>query len=107
MTIKFKEPLGAQACVIVSSSPFPPSCTAKANKSLGLVTFQKMHGRFFAGRQVIATLFDGKAKFRRSGVGADEGEEDGDGDEGGNSGAKDEEKKRLDAFGKWLESGAE
>jgi HIV Tat-specific factor 1 len=46
-----------------------------------------MNGRFFAGRQVIATLFDGKAKFKKSG--GDEVDED--------------EKKRLDAFANWLE----
>jgi len=78
MTVKFKEPLSAQACVI------------------------KMNGRFFAGRQVIANLFDGKAKFRRSGVGGDAGAEEGE--EGGES-ADAEEKKRLDAFAAWLEEG--
>lgn len=53
-----------------------------------------MNGRFFDGRQVQATLFDGKAKFRRSGVGADGADEEG---------TAEEEKKRLDAFAKWLE----
>ncbi|KAF9516195.1 hypothetical protein BS47DRAFT_1442731 [Hydnum rufescens UP504] len=74
MMIKFKEPLSAQACVI------------------------KMNGRFFDGRRVVATLFDGKVKFKRSGVGDAEG---GELDEG----ADEAEKKRLDAFAEWLEEG--
>ncbi|TDL26119.1 hypothetical protein BD410DRAFT_784158 [Rickenella mellea] len=67
MTVKFRDPLSAQACVI------------------------RMHGRFFAGRQVEASLYSGKNRFKRSGTG-DEIEGDGD----------DAEKKRLDAFAQWL-----
>jgi HIV Tat-specific factor 1 len=52
-----------------------------------------MNGRFFAGRQVIATLYDGKQKFQRSG-----NDVEGEGDD---------EKKRLDAFASWLEKGGE
>lgn len=44
MTIKYKEPLSAQACVV------------------------KMNGRYFAGRRIEASLFAGKQRFRRSGV---------------------------------------
>jgi HIV Tat-specific factor 1 len=58
-----------------------------------------MDKRFFAGRQVIAHLLPGKARFQRSGRGA--GDEDDDEDE--NS----EEQKRQDAFGQWLESGGD
>lgn len=36
-----------------------------------------MHGRFFGGRQVIAGIFDGKRRFRKSGHGIEAGEEDG------------------------------
>jgi HIV Tat-specific factor 1 len=60
---------------------------------------KKMNGRFFDGRQVQATLFDGKVSiFRRSDrggpiAGDDDVEETGD------------EKKRLDAFASWLEQG--
>jgi len=71
--VKFKDPLSAQACVI------------------------KMNGRFFDGRRVVATVFDGKAKFKRSGVGGEAGELD--------EGAGEAEKKRLDAFAEWLEEG--
>jgi len=43
MTVKFRDPLSAQACVI------------------------KMNGRFFAGRRLEAELFSGKQRFKRSG----------------------------------------
>lgn len=64
-----------------------------------------MNGRFFDGRQLIATLFDGKAsKFRRSDRGGPAVNDDDD-DENGNSNADD--KKRLDAFASWLEQGGD
>lgn len=53
---------------------------------------QKMHGRFFSGRKIEASLWIGKQHFKRSGV-AEDVEEVG-GDEG--------EKMRLDAFAHWL-----
>jgi HIV Tat-specific factor 1 len=63
-----------------------------------------MNGRFFDGRQVIATLFDGKAsKFKRSdrqGGAATTGNDD---DDDGEGGAGSDEKHRLDAFAAWLE----
>jgi HIV Tat-specific factor 1 len=68
MTVKFRDPLSAQACVI------------------------KMNGRFFAGRQVEASLYAGKQRFKR-GAGNDDLVE-GDTDEA--------EKKRLDNFAQWL-----
>jgi len=53
MTVKFRDPLGAQACVL------------------------KMDGRFFAGRRIEAELYSGKQRFKRSGAGEDvEGGED-------------------------------
>lgn len=55
MTVKFREPLSAQACVL------------------------KMNGRFFAGRRVEAFLYSGKQRYMRS-EGGDEYE--GGGDEG-------------------------
>ncbi|PAV18990.1 splicing factor u2af-associated 2 [Pyrrhoderma noxium] len=68
ITVKFRDPISAQACVL------------------------KMQGRFFDGRRVEASLFDGKHRYRRSGANdymdEDEGEE--------------AEKKRLDDFAKWL-----
>jgi len=54
MTVKFREPLSAQACVI------------------------RMNGRFFDGQRVEASLYSGKQRFQRSGGGDDI---DGDGDE--------------------------
>ncbi|KAI0332351.1 hypothetical protein GY45DRAFT_1352820 [Cubamyces sp. BRFM 1775] len=53
MTVKFKDPLSAQACVL------------------------KMNGRFFAGRRIEASLYAGRQRFRRSG----HGDNFGDGDE--------------------------
>ncbi|KAI9572059.1 hypothetical protein HD554DRAFT_2066640 [Boletus coccyginus] len=47
MTVKFRDPLSAQACVL------------------------KMNGRFFAGRRIEASLYVGKQHFKRSGVGDD------------------------------------
>ncbi|KAG9316468.1 hypothetical protein JVU11DRAFT_2504 [Chiua virens] len=53
MTIKFRDPLSAQACIL------------------------KMNGRFFAGRRIEASLYVGKQHFKRSGVGDDiEGDSD-------------------------------
>lgn len=61
-----------------------------------------MNGRFFDGRQVIATLFDGKAsKFRRSDKGGPVVDDDEDMD------VDQDEKKRLDAFAAWLEKDGE
>ncbi|KAF5393527.1 hypothetical protein D9757_000573 [Collybiopsis confluens] len=53
MTVKFRDPIGAQACVI------------------------KMNGRFFDGRRIEASLYSGKQRFQRSGTG-DELEDEGD-----------------------------
>lgn len=60
-----------------------------------------MNDRFFAGRQVIAHLLEGKPRFKRSGRG-DAGDYDDDGeDENG------EMQRRQDAFGEWLEAGGD
>ncbi|KAF8441368.1 hypothetical protein L210DRAFT_3759977 [Boletus edulis BED1] len=56
MTVKFRDPLGAQACVL------------------------KMNARFFAGRRIEASLYIGKQRFRRSGHG-DGDDVEGDSDE--------------------------
>ncbi|KAF8210265.1 hypothetical protein K438DRAFT_1916720 [Mycena galopus ATCC 62051] len=53
MTVKFRDPLSAQACVL------------------------KMNGRFFDGLRVEASLYSGKQRFKRSGAG-DEIEGDND-----------------------------
>ncbi|KAF8504242.1 hypothetical protein BU17DRAFT_58244 [Hysterangium stoloniferum] len=68
MTVKFRDPISAQACIL------------------------KMNGRFFSGRQVEAALFTGSQRFKRSGAGDDEGDDDTD----------EAEKKRLDEFANWL-----
>jgi HIV Tat-specific factor 1 len=68
MTVKFRDPISAQACVL------------------------KMHGRFFSGRKIEASLWIGKQDFKRGGVAEDV--EESEGAEG--------EKKRLDAFAHWL-----
>ncbi|TFL04728.1 hypothetical protein BDV98DRAFT_562743 [Pterulicium gracile] len=47
MTVKFRDPLSATACVL------------------------RMNGRFFAGRKIEAGLYNGKQRFRRSGTGLD------------------------------------
>lgn len=53
MTVKFRDPLSAHACVL------------------------KMNGRFFAGHRIEAELYSGKQRFKRSGAGEDvEGEGD-------------------------------
>ncbi|EPQ57458.1 hypothetical protein GLOTRDRAFT_58836 [Gloeophyllum trabeum ATCC 11539] len=43
MTVKFRDPLSAQACVL------------------------KMNGRFFAGRRIEASLYSGRQRFKKSG----------------------------------------
>lgn len=52
-----------------------------------------MNGRFFDGQRVIAELFTGKERFKRSGT-RDDDDEGGQGDT--------EEKARLEDFAKWL-----
>ena len=60
-----------------------------------------MNGRFFSGTQLIATISTGSERFKKSnekklGIESDEVE-------GANK--AEEEGKRLDKFGKWLEEG--
>ncbi|KAF8881545.1 hypothetical protein CPB85DRAFT_1378315 [Mucidula mucida] len=52
MTVKFRDPVSAQACVL------------------------RMNGRFFSGRRIEASLYFGKQRFRRSGTGDEEGTEE-------------------------------
>jgi HIV Tat-specific factor 1 len=86
MTVKFRDPIGAQACVLVH--PQRLSRSSSCSRPLP----QKMHGRYFSGRQVEATLFNGQQRFKRSGVGDDQGDEV----------TEEAEKKRLDDFANWL-----
>ena len=85
MTVKFRDPLSAQACVVVCIIYF----TSALEHSLCPV--KKMNGRFFDGRRVVAELFTGKQRFKRSGT---MGDFTGDGEEA--------ERKRLDDFAIWL-----
>ncbi|CAE6417292.1 unnamed protein product [Rhizoctonia solani] len=57
MTVKFKDPVSAQACIL------------------------KMNGRFFAGRKVVAEFFDGRQRFNRSGHDASHANAEGEDDE--------------------------
>ncbi|KIY46207.1 hypothetical protein FISHEDRAFT_76048 [Fistulina hepatica ATCC 64428] len=52
MTVKFRDPLSARACIL------------------------KVNGRFFDGRRVEASLFTGKQRFKRSGAGGNNTGED-------------------------------
>ncbi|TFK75460.1 hypothetical protein BDN72DRAFT_832339 [Pluteus cervinus] len=50
MSVKFKDPVSAQACVL------------------------RMNGRFFAGRRIEAVLYNGKQRYKRSGAGEADGD---------------------------------
>ncbi|KAF0462694.1 Splicing factor u2af-associated protein 2 [Gigaspora margarita] len=52
VSVKFKDPLSAEACVL------------------------KMNGRFFAGRKIEAHIFDGKQKYQKTGSKSNETEEE-------------------------------
>lgn len=70
-----------------------------------LTKLKMMNGRFFAGTQVVAYIADGRERFKKSGASqAAALEDDGVGWEGEQ--AADEEAKRLDKFGSWLEKEA-
>jgi HIV Tat-specific factor 1 len=61
-----------------------------------------MDGRFFANKRVEAYIADGNERFKKSSerkTVALAGEDDGKGE----TGEADEEGKRLDRFGEWLE----
>ncbi|KAL1916907.1 uncharacterized protein VTP21DRAFT_5104 [Calcarisporiella thermophila] len=69
ISVRYKEKEGALACV------------------------ELMNGRYFAGRQITAEIYDGKTRYLRSGM-KDANEEE-------------EESERLEKFAKWLEQDAE
>jgi len=86
MTVKFRDPLSAQACVLVSN----PNWTRATDIPI-TVLGQRMNGRYFDKRRVEAELFTGRQRFKRSGAGEEiEG------------GGEDAERKRLDDFAKWI-----
>ena len=75
-------------------SSLPPLLFHQALKA----STQVMDGRFFSGTKVEAHIADGNEKFKRSSekkLGMEEG--------GGDGAAEDDEGKRLDKFGSWLE----
>lgn len=76
-SVRFSNAIGAKACVDV------------------------MDGRYFAGTRVEAYIADGNEKFKKS---SERKVQFGDEDEGKE---EDEEGKRLDQFGSWLEAGGE
>ena len=53
------------------------------------LVFQRMNGRFFAGRKLEAEIYDGKTKYTSNVTSED---------------AEKEEAERLEKFAKWLES---
>ncbi|KAK7204496.1 hypothetical protein BZA70DRAFT_194110 [Myxozyma melibiosi] len=57
---------------------------------------RRMDGRFFSGRRLEAALYDGLARYKKSGKKSGATDEDGE----------KEEEERLKKFGEWLESGA-
>jgi len=88
MTVKFRDPISARACIIVSEKSQPIQSMGPSDHFLA---FKKMEGRFFDGRRIEATLYSGKERFQRSGAADDI------------LGVSDEtEKKRLDDFAHWL-----
>ncbi|WEW55831.1 hypothetical protein PRK78_001264 [Emydomyces testavorans] len=89
VTVRFKDPEAALACVQVRISAT-------------LVARVMMHGRFFGGTQVEAYIADGRERFRKSNPKAHDYEDDGVGWEVDND--NDDESKRLEKFGSWIES---
>ncbi|CEH16182.1 Transcription elongation factor TAT-SF1 [Ceraceosorus bombacis] len=80
-------------CVLYDKEPEGIMSVKFATPAAAVACVQKMDGRFFSGRTVIAYLADSKPKFRRSGVGEGSDEEE------------EEEGRRADAFGEWLDQG--
>ncbi|KAI4114645.1 MAG: hypothetical protein LQ338_007973 [Usnochroma carphineum] len=79
-SVRFSNAEGARACVRV------------------------MDGRFFSGTRVEAYVADGSERFKKSGGGEKKVSFDND-DEEEEGGERNEEGKRLDQFGSWLEGG--
>ncbi|PWN46442.1 hypothetical protein IE81DRAFT_319346 [Ceraceosorus guamensis] len=80
-------------CVLYDKEPEGIMSVKFATPAAAVACVQKMDGRFFSGRTVIAYLADSKPKFRRSGIGEGSDEEE------------EEEGRRADAFGEWLDQG--
>ena len=87
MTAKFRDPISAQAGVLVRVSV--PSLERRLFYMMNVR--QKMNGRYFTGRKIEASLFDSEERFKKSGAGQTQE----DGEEAG-------ENERLADFEKWL-----
>ena len=87
MTVKSRDPISAQACVLVR---VPPSALGK-EVILNDECRAEMNGRYFAGRKIEASVFDGEERFKKSGAGQTQE----DGEEAG-------ENERLAGFDMWL-----
>lgn len=89
MTVKFRDPVSAQACILVS--------VLHLHALFILIQSfpKKMNGRFFAGRKIQAEFYDGRERYKRST--GDMPASNVDGEEG-----DDAERKRLDDFAEWL-----
>jgi hypothetical protein len=106
MAVKFKDPLAARACVLKfnSTSSFPAHIFAfcplmvqsrRTSKADDPSPFTPSHlDRFFAQRQISASLFEGRLKFKKSGAGTGAGDEEEEAQE---------EKARLEKFREYLE----
>lgn len=66
------------------------------NPTAALLCAQKMEGRFYAGRRIVAHLWDGKETFVQAGPGGGKRRE-----------TKEEEEARLEKFSRELEAAAE
>ena len=82
MVVRFKDLEAAELCVRVRI------LQAQINFQTHNFPGQKMHGRFFGGRQITALQMDKKEKFQQS----------------SNHVTEEEEKERLESYEAWLES---
>lgn len=91
-SVRYSNAEAAKACVRVRRPEFPFHISIK----LKLIdAFQLMDGRFFSGTKVEAYIADGNEKFKKSSNQKVSVEE--------NGAEGDDESKRLDKFGSWLE----
>ncbi|KAI8318379.1 hypothetical protein GQ54DRAFT_300437 [Martensiomyces pterosporus] len=84
ISVKFKDELAARACV------------------------KAMNGRFFAGQQIEASIYDGHTRYKSSAKNASVAAASGSGEQGtaGNEqNDDDEEAKRMEKYSEWLDSG--
>ncbi|KAK2752764.1 hypothetical protein FQN55_005896 [Onygenales sp. PD_40] len=101
-SVRFSNAEFANACVQVSTLK-----TKHMGDNLIQTHMQKMDGRFFSGTRVEAYIADGSERFKKSNAKKAAALEAVDADEGWEGDhPSDEEAKRLDKFGSWLEGEA-